>query len=438
MSKILLYDDNEELFEAIQILLMTEFDIELIAVDNINDAIERLENHEGISVILSDFVFPGENVQKLINSNRKLNKLPILLFSNEDTEKCKREFTNSDNITFIKKPFTEKELFKSIQNTIKETITIPNTTLYRPVPTRFLRGRAFKDISFFVKLNEQHFVKFYENDGSLDQYIDDYKNKNVEQFYILKSDLPVFYNSIHDALDSYLKQSPNAEKEHINLIGFSFEVNYQSLKELGLKEIELSLAEKTIENSLKALQNNKKLSSILEKLDKTQGHLKNHSILSIYLSTTIAKRLSWNTPQLLEKLALISFFHDFGLGNPELSQYENQDFSKLDKESQEDIKTHTTIASKYFQTLPKFDDDVIKAIGEHHESPDGSGYPYGLNSNSISPIGCLFIISHDLANFLVQNDDNAGKAISYMTAKEEYYGRGNFKKAYKGLIDIIS
>ena len=67
---------------------------------------------------------------------------------------------------------------------------------------------------------------------------------------------------------------------------------------------------------------------------------------------------------------------------------------------------------------------------QHHERPDGSGYPRGLNATQISPLGALFIIAEDLVHEALEGE---GVTVdSFFTKKAPLYSRGQFKKIRLG------
>lgn len=55
----------------------------------------------------------------------------------------------------------------------------------------------------------------------------------------------------------------------------------------------------------------------------------------------------------------------------------------------EEMKEHV-LKTKDVLDISKLDKDVVDIILQHHERPDGEGYPYGLKSDSINKLSKIF------------------------------------------------
>ena len=108
----------------------------------------------------------------------------------------------------------------------------------------------------------------------------------------------------------------------------------------------------------------------------TYQHCLNVAVLSI--STGISMELS---ERKLNDIGLAGMLHDIGkmlipieiLNKP----------GELTKEEYEIIKTHPVNATKQLRNMVPY--EVLRAIEDHHEKLDGTGYPNGKKDSSISP-----------------------------------------------------
>lgn len=55
--------------------------------------------------------------------------------------------------------------------------------------------------------------------------------------------------------------------------------------------------------------------------------------------------------------------------------------------------------------------DLDRILIEHHEKPDGTGYPKGLKGSQISPLGLLFNLSHQLSNIIIKDETKSWATI---------------------------
>ena len=78
--------------------------------------------------------------------------------------------------------------------------------------------------------------------------------------------------------------------------------------------------------------------------------------------------------------------------------------------------------------------DVDSIIAQHHERPDGSGFPRGLTHLRIGPLATVFIVAHDIVTYLFDNDiagANVEKGLDldkFIEQKSKTYQMGTFKK----------
>ena len=88
-------------------------------------------------------------------------------------------------------------------------------------------------------------------------------------------------------------------------------------------------------------------------------------------------------------------------------------------------------ADKLVREVGDIPADIDSIILQHHERPDGSGFPHGIDATKISPLGALFILAHDL---LVYKIENKGSDIAAFVAQlDPIYRKGAFKDVLKAL-----
>ena len=81
--------------------------------------------------------------------------------------------------------------------------------------------------------------------------------------------------------------------------------------------------------------------------------------------------------------------------------------------------------------------DIDNIVLTHHENATGSGFPRKLNSSSISPIACVFILANEITIALMHQKDDPSQirgTINYLITN---YNVGNFKKPLEGVIKLF-
>jgi HD-GYP domain-containing protein (c-di-GMP phosphodiesterase class II) len=108
-----------------------------------------------------------------------------------------------------------------------------------------------------------------------------------------------------------------------------------------------------------------------------------HSNNTFFLATSFSLHKKMPLTE-VELLAFSSIFHDIGKGR--IPQSILQKPGPLDPYEWSEIKRHPLLSVKMLKERGFEDDSVLEIILEHHESPDGSGYPRGLKGEEVHPL----------------------------------------------------
>jgi response regulator RpfG family c-di-GMP phosphodiesterase len=76
--------------------------------------------------------------------------------------------------------------------------------------------------------------------------------------------------------------------------------------------------------------------------------------------------------------------------------------------------------------------DVDIVVLQHHERPDGTGFPRGLHSHQISPLASVFIVAHDILDQILMLGEKFNLQEFLRRTEKEYDGH-SFRKVWKAL-----
>lgn len=93
----------------------------------------------------------------------------------------------------------------------------------------------------------------------------------------------------------------------------------------------------------------------------------------------------------LETAVAAGLLHDIGMlhVDPILQQPEQQ----LDREQRRQLYAHPLVSSQVLERTRDYGPDVVRAVGEHQEYMDGSGYPRHLEGKAISLLGRILSLA---------------------------------------------
>lgn len=119
----------------------------------------------------------------------------------------------------------------------------------------------------------------------------------------------------------------------------------------------------------------------------------NHMALAVIISLGIGAQLGMGSAQ-LQNLALAALLHDVGelYINPEFRQRGRA----LTPEEWKHIAAHPRIGQMVIEGTMSLPKSISTAIAEHHERPNGFGYPKLLGAKDISAMGNILLVTEAL------------------------------------------
>jgi putative nucleotidyltransferase with HDIG domain len=147
-----------------------------------------------------------------------------------------------------------------------------------------------------------------------------------------------------------------------------------------------------------------------------QTHSLNVTILAIILASKM--KLKENA---INDVALAALMHDVGKTKIEKNILMKQ---SLTPKEQKVLQLHPQIGYKLLKNDFGFPEPVCRAVLEHHENHDGSGYPYGISDNQISLFSQIINICNYYDNLIsgriragIRNTKDALKVILEIGSK---------------------
>lgn len=302
--------------------------------------------------------------------------------------------------------------------------------------------------NLFIRIGNDKYIKIFNEDDTTDILdIKKYKSKGIAYLYIQRATAMWVINQIQSQISIFLKannfrfvlrgasDSPEKRFEQ-KILRIDDEVHVdKDFKETIDKTVEkirhLVEKETKVENYLKVLK---------EKQDEYALFTQKMNLTSL-IACVLAKQLDWISKSTMDKLVYASVLCDITLAvRPQLLSIASiQEFEKIkDTLSEEDQKMFLShpkdsafLIKKYFQLAPP---DTDSLAYQHHEMPDGHGFPLHLKAEKISPLSALFIIANDFAYYFLKDDEPS--VDDFLLKASSKYDYVNFRKIIKALEKI--
>lgn len=300
-----------------------------------------------------------------------------------------------------------------------------NSTEYIPIEINNFYKNINLPCDIFLKLGAQKFIRIaYKNDSITPNFLNKYKEKKIDFFYIKNNDFKLHGNTIFSdhLIDSSLYKNKVEElskkTELLHEILSNFGVNKYILKQVDESIVEL-------EQMLK-----KSNSELFDLFEKSKGSfLHDHGYLTVCFANIILKELDWKSEIIRSKIMMAAMFHDLGISDAKLAMSEalgKAEILHLEKNSKEIILNHCEKIATILHRDALVPDDVVNMCLNHHEGFE-QGYPKSKSSASLSQLECLFIIAHATAIGLYKRAFNVKKFPLIVEEIVTIYNKGNFR-----------
>ncbi|MDT8409971.1 MAG: HD-GYP domain-containing protein [Wenzhouxiangellaceae bacterium] len=154
-------------------------------------------------------------------------------------------------------------------------------------------------------------------------------------------------------------------------------------------QIDLAQARIGINQMAETLEHNLAAMVWLTRIKNADQYTAEHCVNVAILAMGLAHALEWKREQ-VELAGFAGMLHD--LGKMQLDKQILNKPGRLSSEEYEHIKKHAQFGFAMLQHDPQIDPRVALAVLEHHERPDGSGYPNGRDRGALQPLSALISV----------------------------------------------
>lgn len=130
-----------------------------------------------------------------------------------------------------------------------------------------------------------------------------------------------------------------------------------------------------------------------------------HAVAAMALNGALMCSAGGDTPEI--RLALLcGLLHDLGEMYIDPRHGEAEAERELDFVSYQQLVVHPHVGRLLVSQLTQYPATVARALAEHHERLDGSGYPFALAGDSMSPLGRLLAVTEAALNAMRSEGDH--------------------------------
>jgi hypothetical protein len=423
-------------FELNQTLL--EKEINTLLVDGEHNFVfcEYSEESELSTTIFEKIKKEELNVSFILIGEATLADIPKFKSMKEQNTLCDyipKDFKDADFFEILEACLEKQGIFAAGEDNCKKPIEKKEMADDEFVKVKISRMMFFKHRSpcdIFVSVGPQKKIKIATEGAPLkDGLVDKYFQKGIIF-------LDVMYGGYKKMLEGYqesikgLKKMKTVSSLHKTMRdAFILDLVMERTKALGMSQNHIDEVDDINKSTIDVLKKNINFKDVINKLLKEENFISAHSLFTSYIAIEICKLVEWNDKATFEKISFACLMHDCLFKDVKLAkiQTKSEMIDLTDEEKKEVIEHPLKTAENIMKfNIPMI--DVEKIILEHHERPDGSGFPKGTIGTMISPLGCLFIMSEDFALSIFEKEITVELLLEVKDNFFANYKRGNFRR----------
>ncbi|GGX48786.1 HD family phosphohydrolase [Saccharospirillum salsuginis] len=154
-------------------------------------------------------------------------------------------------------------------------------------------------------------------------------------------------------------------------------------------QLDVHTARSVVKELSSAMEHNLAAMVWLTRIKQQDNYTAEHCINVAILAMGLAHALEWKQPD-IELAGVAGLLHD--LGKMKLDTSILNKVEQLTPEEFEHLKSHALVGYELLSEDPDVSENITQAVRDHHERPDGHGYPHGKHGAEISPLSSLVAI----------------------------------------------
>ncbi|MBC7538884.1 MAG: response regulator [Bacteriovorax sp.] len=435
--KILIADDEEMLRDLYEMILESEFSCETTKVSSGTDAINALKSSAQFDIIISDYNMPGGTGGQVYLFNKNQTNVPFFLFSGGELGDFNefKDFHETNRLNqFFNKPFNDRDLLDAVAkiNISPAVSEITTNDQFIKVKLSYYALHSKSSAEVYLKLSDNKYTKIINaNEDNIPDkdLLEHYLKKDIDYIYVERSFFKLFLNDVFNKFYGNIDGEKKAETLY-QVSGLNFHVSFEGLNDVGISSQHIEKVNEVIEETIDSLLKNPRSKNQFLKLCENEGFVIGHSMLIMYIAGRICRETNLNFASTMKKICSAAFYHDLSLFELDVQHDEMKLNEISDVALLKQIIEHPLSSANYLQDNIELLEDTKKIIVEHHEMPNGDGYPKKLTASQISPLSCLFILSQQITFCLIRNNFSPERLRDFLKNSESAYNQGNFAKFF--------
>lgn len=434
---VLIFHPQKDVLELISFCLESHMGLTVRQADSFHKVVDQFIEDASVDLIIATQQPDTDKLFKYILTTN--GNTPFILVGKGLQDKV-AAFPDIKVLGHLEETEIPNKLIDLIKTHFPVVPPTTNDNEYCRIQTELLLRVSPLTGDVYIRLSNVKYVKLFQSGVNFTK--EDYEKylikRKVNYLYIKKSESQEFVQKLSADLNQLLANPPTEDPGLMDTVTDFQEAVFELSDRLGFTKEVQAIAKQNVKLTLAAIGKSAKLSKVIagSKL-RSKNYLSSHSIMLANMSCSIAAQMDWPSNTTFEKLVMAALFHDIHFHDPELAKVTSRQEleslqSKITPEQAETIKTHPAKSSELLKSMNEVPSDVDVIVLQHHERPDGSGFPRGIHATQIAPLAAVMIIAHDIIDAMLLEGENFNLK-DFLKKTESVYNLGSFKKTWRAL-----
>jgi hypothetical protein len=295
----------------------------------------------------------------------------------------------------------------------------------------------FKGIEVHVYVSGKYVKMNYQDEQFVD-ILRRLQQKDLEEVFINQADCKRVLDEVQKSLSSKSFYDPKTtDEKRVETVDHSFEIIKTFVKQLGIDKQSVEVLTSINQKTITLLNESPSIFTFIKRFKKNCSEEFMQCVLTSYLTSRVIDKFPWASIQVKEKASLASLLCDITLNKEDFEQLKDYELEEVPLNAR--ILNHPSDVSNLL--LEKRDiipTETITIIEQHHERPDGSGFPLKIESNRFNQLSCIFIVCQKfIAHLFDAEFDYEQRATILLKIQKKYHSKP-FEKAMSALVTVVA
>lgn len=411
--QVLIVEDEELIREMMAIMVSEHYEVDIHEAEGAHQAIDIIKNHS-IDLIISDLNMPNGRGDLIYQHNKDNKLIPFIFITSVDIyrEATLEGYFNQEHHYYIPKPFTDDQVYAICDKIFADRNQ--NEVVDKPVheDEEGKKGHASIPIQvahhlteeigeIFIKINEEKFLKYLDQieHGDMEK-IEKLKNKGCKEIFVHNHKYEEWIQSRLNTIKENLKKQDSNPKTSDAALGSILQLSRVVFNVGSFPTTLVDEFEKSLDGIISNIWKDKDLKENLQDHLKDKELIQTHASVALFLCNIINKKINLNDQAKFKKLALACLFHEITITDENLVKiysYEQAVTHLKSEAARETLFEHPDTAAEKLKPIALFDGDTLDIIRNHHELPQGKGFPRKQDLKKLKLLCRQFNVVHHIS-----------------------------------------